>query len=310
MRQMFCILFAGCAFLSAPARAQEAPETLPLWAGAPPDGPGPQGPERIGKNGAVSNVAAPYLIVHRPARANGAAALVVAGGGYARIELGKESGPAARWLQERGMWTFELVYRLPREGWSDTAVPFQDGQRALRLIRGRAAEFGIDPHRVGVLGFSAGAHLAGMTAAAPEQARYRPRDAADKLSARPDFAALIYPVLTMMPPFDHTRSRKSILGTAPARADSIAYSVERRAGRAMPPTFLAQAQDDPIAAIENSLLMFDALGKAGVPVEKHVFASGGHGWGMAPGDAPPHVWPALFLDWAGRQGWMGKSAPP
>ncbi|MET3134927.1 acetyl esterase/lipase [Oxalobacteraceae bacterium GrIS 1.11] len=284
------------------AEPQADSETLALWAGAPPDGPGPQGAERRGKNDSLSNIAQSYMIVHRCARANGAAVLLISGGGYAHIELGKESTPAALWLQSRGWCAFELVYRLPQEGWGSSEVPFQDAQRAMRLIRSRAAEFGVDPKRIGVLGFSAGAHLAGMTAAAPGQARYRPTDAVDRLSARPDFAALIYPVLTMLAPFDQTHARKSILGAAPTPERAAAYSVERRVDHAMPPTFLAQALDDPIAPVDNSLLMLRALRLAEVPVEAHIFQSGGHGWGMATHNAPAQAWPELFLGWAVRNG--------
>ncbi|OMS45938.1 hypothetical protein AQ742_30690 [Burkholderia pseudomallei] len=183
-------------------------ETIPLWPGPAPD-PAPTGAgdgERIGRRGSVSRVARPRLNVYRPAHGNGGAALVIAGGGYDHIELGNESAPMCAWLTSLGVMAFELVYRLPEQGWSRLA-PLQDGQRAMRLIRARAKRDGVDPARIAIMGFSAGGHLAGMTAVEPDARRYASVDDADRESARPDLAALLYPVLTLMPPFDRTRTR-------------------------------------------------------------------------------------------------------
>lgn len=291
------------ALLPAMALAQGA-DTIKLWPGAAPDGPGPSGAERRSASGSITNVAEPYLVVHRPAKPNGTAMLVISGGGYAHIETGKESAPAADWLAGLGVVAFELVYRLPGEGWASSAAPLQDGQRAMRLIRSRASHFGIDPQRIGIMGFSAGAHLAGMTAALPDVARYAGVDAADQLPARPAFAALIYPVLTMQQPFDQTHAKKSLLGGHPTQAMRDAYSVELQVGAGMAPVFLAQALDDPIAPIDNSLLMAAALRAAKVPVESHLFQSGGHGWGMGKAGTPVHAWPQLFQAWAGKNGFL------
>ncbi|CDG82507.1 alpha/beta hydrolase [Janthinobacterium agaricidamnosum] len=293
---------ASLAILPTVASAQSRDDIIRLWPGAPPDGPGPGGAERQSAKGSITNVAQPYLIVHRAARPNGVAVLVISGGGYAHIENGKESGPAANWLQAQGVSAFELVYRLPQEGWASSAVPFQDAQRAMRIIRSRAGEFGIDPKRIGVMGFSAGGHLAGMTAARPDAQRYAPVDGADRLSARPAFAALIYPVLTMQPPFNKTHSKKEILGQHASHAEENAYSVELQAGPDMPPTFLAQALDDPISPVDNSLLMFAALRNLNVPAEMHVFQSGGHGWGLGAGKGTVRAWPDLFASWSRLNG--------
>ena len=280
------------------------PGAIVLWPGAPPGGAAP-GPQRDSAKGSITQVAQPYLIVHRPARPNGMAVLLVSGGGYAHIEAGKESGPAADWLQAQGITAFELVYRLPREG-GGVDAPFQDGQRAMRVIRARAAEWRIDPARIGMFGFSAGAHLAGMTAVQPDAARYAPVDAADRVSARPDFAVLLYPVLTMRRPFDTTHAKKELLGTHPTQAARDAMSVELHVDARTPPAFIAQALDDPIAPPENSRLMAAALDRAGVPVELHLFQHGGHGWGMGRAGSEPAAWPRLLLAWLQGHRWPGQ----
>lgn len=278
------------------------PGAVLLWPGAPPGGAA-AGPQRDGARGSITQVAQPYLLVHRPARPNGMAILLISGGGYAHIEAGRESGPAAAWLQAQGVTAFELVYRLPREG-GGTAAPFQDAQRAMRLIRARAAEWGIDPARIGILGFSAGAHLAGMTAATPAASLHAPVDAADAVSARPAFAVLLYPVLTMQPPFDTTHAKKQLLGAHPTQGARDALSVERQVDARTPPVFLAQALDDRIAAPDNSRLMAAALRRAGVPVELHLFQHGGHGWGLGKPGSEPAAWPPLLLAWLRANGWL------
>ncbi|WP_394329434.1 alpha/beta hydrolase [Rhodoferax koreense] len=305
-RRLVLKTFAGLAVAKGlPVWAQDAQmlETIPLWPGTPPDGPGPSGPEATSAKGSVTRVVEPRLRVYLPAQSNGCAMLVIAGGGYAHIECGHESTPAARWLQAQGVTAFELVYRLPREGWAQPLVPLQDGQRAMRLIRAGAQSFGIDAARIGVLGFSAGAHLAGMTAVAPDAPRYAPVDAADAVSARPDCAALIYPVLTMLPPFDHTHARRELLGARRSAAAGEALSVEMLVTPAAPPMFLAQAVDDTVSPVDNSLRMFAALRQAKVAAALHLFTTGQHGWGMGPPGSEVAAWPGLFATWAGQHRW-------
>lgn len=273
-------------------------ETMDLWPGNRAlQGKGPEGPEKVNAKGAVTEVSRSRLVVYRPAQPNGSAVLVIAGGGYAHIERGTESTPACLWLQAQGVTAFELVYRLPGEHWPAEA-PLQDGQRAIRVIRAAAGTFGLDTGRIGILGFSAGGHLAGMTAATPTVARYAAVDNADSLSSRPDFAGLIYPVLTFMPPFDHTHARREIVGEHPSAQQSAAYSVDHLVTAQMPPVFLAQAQDDPISPVDNSVLMFNTLRQVGVPTEMHIFPEGKHGWGLGQPGTRVHAWPGLFSDWA------------
>jgi acetyl esterase/lipase len=236
--------------------------------------------------------------VWSPARANGTAVLVAGGGGYRSIALGTESWPAARWLNERNITAFVLSYRLPGEGWTDGPLaPLQDAQRALRLIRAGAGQFGIDGERIGVLGFSAGGHLMGLAATRPEFRSYEPVDAADDLSARPAFAALIYPIITLQAPYDHTYTRRMLVGDHPTAAAAAQWSVETHVTARCPPVFLVQAKDDPISNPANTVLMEKACERVGVPVELHQFPVGGHGFGMGRAGTPAAAWPAYFARW-------------
>jgi acetyl esterase/lipase len=290
------------------ATPQSSADAIALWPAAPPGGLASTAPEKVNSKGSITNVSRPRLNVYQPARSNGAAILVIAGGGYAHIEAGAESAPACQWLQASGVTAFELIYRLPEDGQPPLA-PFQDGQRAMRLIRATAANYGVDPARIGVIGFSAGGHLAGMTAVRPDRPLYPHTDSIDEVSARPDFVGLIYPVLTMMPPFDQTHARREILGMRPTSAENEDYSVERHVGERAPPMFLAQAADDPISPLDNSLMMFAALRAARAPGELHVFQTGGHGWGMGRPESEVHVWPELFAAWARSNNFLPTQPP-
>ncbi len=265
---------------------------IDLWPGPPPGPGGASGPERLEK-GAVSNVSRPRMRVYRPASANGRAMLVMSGGGYAQIQLANESTPACLLLARQGYTAFELIYRLPADGWPPEA-PFADAQRAMRLIRAQAAGYAFAAPDVGILGFSAGGHLAGMTATNPDALRYQPVDAADGQSARPILAGLIYPIITLEAPFDVTRSGRELIGRDPTPAESASWSVQTHVDGMTPPTFLAQAADDPIAPIDNSLVMFAALRTADVPREMHIFEQGGHGWGIGKPGSEVAAWPSLF----------------
>ncbi|WP_053096224.1 alpha/beta hydrolase [Frateuria defendens] len=317
LRGIGCVLLAWLlpasfvfaqALPAAPRLDGASAQTVLLWPGQPPGspGPGPSGPEQGGDSdgdvlgGAVFNVTRPRMVVYRPVRANGTAVLLIGGGGYVRIGIGHESMTTAQWLARQGVTPVVLYYRLPGDGWPP-AAPFQDAQRAMRLLRARAAELGLDPHRLGVLGFSAGGNLAGITATRHAHAFYAPVDAADRLPSRPDFAGLIYPVISLQPPFDTTRSSRELGRQADA---ATAYSVDLHVGRDTSPTFLAHAADDPIAAVDNSLRMFDALRRQGVAAELHVFERGGHGWGMGRPGTPVAAWPGLFAAWARGHGFM------
>ncbi len=281
-------------------------EQIDLWRGNMPDKGGSKNGEIINDKGSVTNVSTPRLIVHQPKNPNGTAILIISGGGYAHIELGKESNPTANWLQSEGITAFELIYRLPQEGWKTTNVPFEDAQRAMRLIRSMANKYGFDQNKVGILGFSAGGHLAGITSTLFDKKFYKPVDAIDSSSSKPNFVGLIYPVISMLPPNNKTHSYKSILGNNPTIAQQTNFSVEKQVTTDTSPTFLAQAFDDPISPVDNSFLMEYALRKAKVPVEMHIFQDGGHGWGLGKQGTTVSSWPNLFKNWAQSNGFWKK----
>ena len=307
----------GLAALAAagPALAQAADptEVLMLWPGKAPGAPAVLPREvivdRVKTSGFqdrfVTGVGEPLMTVFRPAAPNGAAALLIPGGGYIRVVIDKEGFEVARRLADAGVTCFVLRYRLPREGWPPDA-PLQDAQRAVRLIRASASAFKIDPERVAVIGFSAGGHVAASLATGHARPAYAEVDLADQLSARPDLSGLIYPVIDMSPPLAHAGSREALLGAAPNRDAEAAYSPHRHVTAATPPTFLAHAADDPSVPVDNTLNYLAALRAAKVSAEAHIFEEGGHGFGiyLARGK-PAAAWPDLLLAWADRKGWRG-----
>jgi acetyl esterase/lipase len=278
-----------------------APEEIHLWPGTPPGNGKVTGPEVLGDKGAgygaVSNISTPRMRVYRPAQPNGAAVLVAGGGGYFRIQLWKESTPAAEWLQAHGFTVFELIYRLPNDGW-DSAAPFMDAQRAMKIIRTRASEFGVDPGKIGIMGFSAGGHLAGFTAYQPDRALYAGRDRYEAVSARPDFAVLLFPVVTLRKPYDTTRTRREIIGDKATTKAENAWSLDTYATKDAPPTIIFASADDKITPPGHGILLFETLTAAGASAELHMFRDGGHGWGLGKPKQVISQWPALFAHWA------------
>jgi acetyl esterase/lipase len=304
-------LLAGAAL---PARAQLAPgdEVVPLWPASPPGARGativrrvadqshdPAHPDRW-----IYGIDRPVMVVRRPARPNGAAVLVLPGGGYEFLSYDNEGTSQAAWLNAIGVTVFILLYRLPAEGWDRRElVPLQDAQRAMRLIRARAARFAVDPRRVAVLGFSAGGHLAGSLATRHAEPTYAPVDEADRLPARPDLAALLYPVVSMAEPFTHGGSRDHLLGAAAPEALRRAGSVETRVSASTPPLFLTHSGDDGLVPVANSIALYQALLAAKRPAELHVFDEGGHGFGVRlPRAVPASAWPRLLTSFAARKG--------
>jgi acetyl esterase/lipase len=283
--------------------AEDAParEEIRLWPGTPPGSGKVEGPEKIGTEGAgtgaASNVSVPRMRVYRPATPNGAAVLVAGGGGYFRIQLKKESTPAAEWLAAQGFTVFELIYRLPNDGWEATA-PFMDAQRAMKIIRTRAGEFGVDPGKIGIMGFSAGGHLAGFTAYQPSRALYGGADRFENVSARPDFAVLLFPVVTLRKPYDTTRTRREIVGEKASEKAEIAWSLDTYASKDAPPTIIFAAADDPTTPPGHGILLFQTLIAAGASAELHLFRDGGHGWGLGQPEQVISQWPELFAHWA------------
>ncbi|QNT78007.1 alpha/beta hydrolase [Entomobacter blattae] len=253
--------------------------------------------EHTGQRGQVFDVMEPRLLMHNfPAgKTCRGAVIVVPGGGYCNIEEGVEGAPTARWLMEQGFQVFELLYRLPISGWSDHAV-LSDGQRAVRVVRHLAEQYHYPADRVGMLGFSAGGHLAAITATQCQKRWEHICDGFDTLSARPDFVGLIYPVLTLMAPYNHNHSSRQISRHLEKGETVKDYSAEFTVDKDTSPMFLAHAEDDPIAPVENSLRMYTMLRQAHVKAELHIFQQGGHGW-FRKHKLETYLWQPLFLNW-------------
>jgi acetyl esterase/lipase len=229
----------------------------------------------------ITGVSTPTITIYPAPKAKntGAAVLVFPGGGYSILAIDLEGTEVCEWLNSIGVTGVLLKYRVPaRHGTPRQNAPLQDAQRAIRLVRAQAADWGVDPARVGALGFSAGAHLAAALSTNFEKNSYDPQDEADRLSSRPDFAALIYPgLLTENNDGQHLASEMTITANTS-------------------PTFLLQAEDDGVK-VENSLLYFGALKQAKVPAEMHLFAQGGHGYGLRHTELPVTDWPQLAERW-------------
>ena len=270
------------------------PEGVP---NARPDG----GVERL-QDGRVYNVQNPTLTVVPPVgAANGTSVIVCPGGGYARLAVVNEAEGVAERLRQVGVTTFILKYRLAEYG---HPAPLQDVLRAIRLVRSRAGEFGLRPDRIGVMGASAGGHVAASAATLFEAEEGRTKASIDVVSARPDFAVLLYPVITMRPPFANEGSRRNLLGERPADDLVGRLSLEGRVSSSTPPVFIVHAADDRSVPIQNSILFYEALLKAQVPAELHLYEHGPHGFGTASGLGPTSLWVDRWFDWMRAHGWL------
>ena len=303
-------VFAAALLFAAGAAAQvRTGDEVPLWPGDAPGSAGltlaetvtEAGTDPAVPNRTYSGITRPTLTAYMPDRPNGIAVIVAPGGGYVRVWADKEGADVARWFSARGTAAFVLKYRLPSEGHANGAdVPLQDAQRALRLVRAHAGDWGIRPDAIGMMGFSAGGHLAAMLGIASGRAVYDAVDATDAVDARPDFLVLLYPVVTMFPSLAHAGSRKALLGEQASEEAVAAHSPEVLMTAGTPPTFIAVAGDDGTVDPMNSLLFAGALRQAGVPVALHLFASGQHGFAMDAGTEAGAAWPGLALDWMRR----------
>ena len=258
----------------------------------------------------VSGITRPSLTAYLAGQPNGCAVIVAPGGGYECIALDVEAAEMAVWLNPLGVSVFVMHYRLPAEGHAagnaGADAPLADAQRALRVVRGNASQWGIDPQRVGFLGCSAGGHVGALLATQHARLTYAPVDAADRLSARPDFLILLYPVISMSDALAYAGSRRNLLGTAPTQAAIDAYSAELHVDADTSPAFIVVAEDDPAVPPQNAVVFHEALRRCGVAGELHAYAAGGHGFGIREARLPPlSDWPRRAADWLAVRGFLG-----
>lgn len=305
---------AGAARVQAagPIGTADPVETIDLWRRGAPGAPitppvetvveRSRAPDR--RDRAMIGITRPRLVVFRPRDRNGSAVLVAPGGGYARVVIDKEGYELGHWLAARGFTVFVLFYRLPGDGWAaGPDVALGDAQRAMRVIRSRAQDYGFQPDRVAAMGFSAGGHVCGDLATRFDTPVYAPVDAADAIGCRPDALALLYAVQSMQAGLAHPGSRERLIGPNPSALLEAAHSTARAVTRTTPPCFLVHAEDDTTVPVENTIAFRAACRAAGVPVETHLFAAGGHGFGLRGATGKPAAaWPALFLAWASTHG--------
>jgi acetyl esterase/lipase len=277
--------------------AEAKPAEEPLW---PRGAPGAKGSEAADK---------PTITIYPAPREKncGAAVVVCPGGGYGGLAITYEGHDIGRWLNGHGITALVLKYRhAPRYR---HPAPLQDAQRALRTARARAREWGVDPGRVGIWGFSAGGHLAATAATHFDDGTPDAADPVERVSCRPDFAILAYPVITFQEPFLHRGSRDNLLGTKPA-ADLVEnLSNETQVSARTPPAFLFHTSTDGVVPAENSVQFYLALRKARVPAELHIYEKGRHGVGLALADPVLSSWPKRLVDWLEGRGILRRKKP-
>lgn len=276
------------------ALAAEPNLTLNVWPALPPGDKPNLGEEKMEANQMLRGVVSvPTLAVYRPAKEKdtGAAVLIAPGGGFFQLSMGHEGADVATWLNSIGVTGIVLKYRIPvREGMARSLPATQDAQRAMSIIRSKAPEWGIDPKRIGILGFSAGGQVAANLVTGFDKLQYATVDDVDKIASRPDFAVLIYPGGIL---------KRGV--EPPALNDEIVVTQET------PPTFLAMSHDDR-GSSEQAIYFYLALKKAGVGAEMHIWGEGGHGYGIRPGTTPHATWPARLADWMTVRGLLKPAA--
>jgi acetyl esterase/lipase len=297
---VFAFIFA----VALSGRGEEKAPVLDVWPGAVPGPAQPAGEEKIttqkigkGTIKRVANVSHPTITVYRPAsdRDKGAAVLICPGGGYQSLSWDLEGEDVAQWLNSIGVTGIILKYRVPKPVPNTPGMqpigPLQDAQRALSLVRSKAAEWGIDAQRIGIIGFSAGGHLAASVSCNFDKRAYEPIDPIDQVSCRPDFAVLLYPAYLVV-------------------RDKLDLAPDIRIRKECPPTFIVHAGDDGLVKVDNCLQAYRALKMAGVPAELHIYTTGGHGFGLRPNDRPSSTWPQRCGEWLKARGFLTRATPP
>jgi acetyl esterase/lipase len=277
-------------------------QVIPLW----PEGvPGWKdiGPEKVSGT-TYTNISNPRLLVFPPLAgtpSSGTAIVYCPGGGYIHVNTGNE---IQRIFNPLGVTVFALLYRCQEFG---APAPLQDVLRAVRLVRTHAAEFGLNPAHIGVLGGSAGSHVAGCAGTLYDDPLGKTGSPLDQVSARPDFMILLFSVLSMEDPNASASSRKALLGSNPTPEMMDHYSIEKHVTPNTPPTFLIHTQGDTTVKLENELQLYAALRKNNVPVELHLYPVGTHGSGLDPNFGPTALWPKLCEEWMRFNGWTPTS---
>lgn len=286
-------------FISLSGMAQDF--KLKVWPNGAPDSNGMTQPEETFEGKRVRNVSEAELYVYLPKIGinTGAAVVICPGGGYVIEAMDHEGYDMAEWLASKGVAGIVLKYRLP---YGHDQIPLEDLQRAIRMVREKATEWGINPAKVGVAGSSAGGHLASTGGTHFDLGNPDATDPINRLSCRPDFMLLLYPVITFREEFGHMGSRQNLIGTVNKWSMVEKYSNELQVTPETPPTFLVLADDDGGVPPRNSVEFYLALKKYNIPAEMHIFRNGGHGFGMNKKNLPVDQWPDLFAEWLKAMG--------
>lgn len=308
MRPLMVSVFLGliaCSSCAAQTPSAAAP-VIPLW----------NGPAQGALGSQETDI--PTIALYLPSAAQGPtpAIVICPGGGYVRLSMEHEGTVIAQWLRDHGIAGIVLKYRLPVNGYKHP-IPLLDARRAIQLVRAKAGEWNINPDQVGIMGFSAGGHLASTAGTNQEIIFVEPAtansDEIDRVSFRPDFMVLVYPVISMQDDITHKGSKENLLGPNSPAELAERLSNEKQITDKTPPTFLIHADDDKSVPPENSLRFYQGLRKAGVPAEMHIYLQGGHGFGTRPSAGPAAKWPDQCLLWLRQMGILrdssGKEAP-
>jgi acetyl esterase/lipase len=271
-------------------------EILKVWPDGAPNHNGMDEPEEILEGGRVRNISEAVIYVYLPEKEKniGVAVVICPGGGYWIEAMDHEGFKIAEWLNERGIAGIVLKYRLP---YGNHEIPSGDARQAIRIVRQKAEEWGIDPGKIGIAGSSAGGHLASTAGTRFDYGDPGSSDPLKKLSCRPDFMLLLYPVITFREAFGHMGSRRNLIGEGNDWALVEKYSNELHVSPETPPTFIVLSDDDKVVVPRNSVEFYLALKKKNVPAEMHIFAEGGHGFGIRKTGLPVDTWPELFYTW-------------
>ena len=281
------------------------PKVIDLWPEGVPGLKPNAGPEKDDGAGRYTNIHHPTLSVFAPEKPIGTAVIYAPGGGYVRVAAGVNGGEVTKWLNSIGVTVFMLKYRNAEYG---HPAPLQDALRAVRMIRSRAAEFGVKADRIGMLGGSAGGHLTACAGTLYDAPEGRTGAELDQVSGRPDFMILVFAMISMADARVREDLRHPLLGQNPTEALKRHLSVDEQLTKDTPPSFLVHSTEYTTVPVENSLLFFQAMRRAKAPIEMHLYPRGPHGSGMAPALGPISEWPKHCESWMRFNGWLpGKS---